>query len=171
MKAVKMKLVRITLRVFLLSVCAVLVLGCQEKTKSRNGLVDGEGTVTYQGQPVVDAVIELRPVDETIGNSVASGRTDEAGKFILTTVRPCDGAYPGKYKVTVAKQTEYVDGIPRDEYVAEKKRDGKGEVKFEKSKISTENLLPDKYADVETTPLEVEISTKGNKNIELVLED
>ena len=163
MKAVKMKLVRITLRVFLLFVCAVLVSGCQEKTKSRNGLVDGEGTVTYQGQPVVDAVIELRPV--------ASGRTDEAGRFILTTVRPCDGAYPGKYKVTVAKQTEYVDGIPRDEYVAEKKRDGKGEVKFEKSKISTENLLPDKYADVETTPLEVEISTKGNKNIEIVLED
>ena len=139
MKAVKMKLVRITLRVFLLFVCAVLVSGCQEKTKSRNGLVDGEGTVTYQGQPVVDAVIELR--------------------------------YPGKYKVTVAKQTEYVDGIPRDEYVAEKKRDGKGEVKFEKSKISTENLLPDKYADVATTPLEVEISTKGNKNIEIVLED
>ncbi len=138
---------------------------------SRAGLVDAAGTVVYNGELVADAVIEMRPVDETVKNCVAVGRTDAQGAFTLTTDRPNDGAMPGKYKTVVKKQVEMIDGMTREEYIKANDKEGNGEVIFDKDKLKTENMLPAKYSDPINTPLEIEIPSGGNKKIEIVLED
>lgn len=154
----------------LLGVCAASI-GCGGASGSRNGLVKAEGVVTYQGQPVADAVIEMRPTDPNITNGVAVGRTDPEGKFSLMTDRPGDGAMPGSYKTVVKKEVETIDGMTREEYTAQQQADGVKDVTFDKSKIVIENALPIKYADPENTPLTIEIPAKGDKNITINLED
>lgn len=138
---------------------------------SRDGLVKAEGVVMYQGAPVVEATIEMRPTDESITNCVAVGRTDAEGKFSMMTDRPGDGAVPGQYRVVVKKQVEMIDGVTREEYVKNKAADGAKDVQFDKSKLKTENLLPAKYADPLNSPLTVDIPAKGDKNISITLED
>lgn len=155
--------------------CALVIsaVGCGGAggSGSRSGLVSAAGTVTYKGELVAGATIEMRPVDESITNCVAVGLTDEKGQFTLTTDRPNDGAMPGQYKTVVKKQVETINGMTREEYVKANDKDGHGEVFFDKSKLKTEDLLPVKYADPINTPLVIEIPTKGSKKLEIVLED
>lgn len=148
-------------------VALVVSVGCKKNAGSRAGLVPGAGVVMYNGQPVADAEIEMRPASEDQINSVAVGRTDEAGKFTLMTDRPGDGALPGKYKTVVKKTKETIDGMTREEY---QEKNGK-DATFDKNKLKIESLVPEKYSDPINTPLEVEIPAKGDKNITITLED
>ena len=152
--------------------CALLAscVGCKKDSGSRAGLVPAAGVVMYQGQPVADAEIEMRPESDTQPNCVAVGRTDTQGKFTLMTDRPNDGALPGKYKTVVKKQAQTINGKPREEYEKELRESG-NDVVFDKNKIKTEDLVPSKYSDPINTPLIVEIPAKGDKNITITLED
>lgn len=152
--------------------CALLAccVGCKKDSGSRAGLVPAAGVVMYQGQPVADAEIEMRPESDTQPNCVAVGRTDAQGKFTLMTDRPNDGALPGKYKTVVKKQAQTINGKPREEYEKELRESG-NDVVFDKNKIKTEDLVPSKYSDPINTPLIVEIPAKGDKNITITLED
>lgn len=157
-----------------IALCALACVfsGCQKGSPgSRAGLVKASGTVTYNGEKIVDAIIEMRPVDETITNAFAAGRTDEQGVFTMTTDRPNDGALPGKYRVVVKKEVEMVGDMTRDEYIKQEEAKGNKDVTFDKDKLTLVNALPAKYADPLNSPLEIEIPAGGNKNIELVLED
>ncbi len=155
-------------------VCALTValVGCGSSGGgSRSGLVKASGILTYNGQPVDGATLDFRPMDESVQNGVAAGFTDEKGMFSLMTDRPGDGALPGKYRVSVKKQVEMIDGMTRDEYVKANDKEGNGEVSFDKNKLKTEDLLPAKYNDPLNSPLEVEIPSGGIKNLEIKLED
>ncbi len=79
------------------ALCAGAGCGGPEGLK---GLMPVTGTVTYQGAPVKDANVAFAPEG---GGRAASGRTDDSGKFRLTTLNPGDGAMPGRYKVSVSK--------------------------------------------------------------------
>ena len=158
-----------------LALCALTssFVGCGAKgSGSRSGLVAAAGVVKYNGAPVDDAVIEFRSA-EGVENSLAAGRSDAEGKFTLMTDRPNDGALPGKYKVTVKKQVETIDGLTREEYMAQHPSEGdeKSDVVFSKERVVVEQLLPVQYSDPENTPLEIEIPAKGNKKIALDLQD
>lgn len=158
----------------LAALCALscVFAGCKKGAGgSRDGLVKASGTVTYNGAPVVDAIIEMRPTDPSITNCVATARTDEEGAFSLMTDRPGDGAMPGKYRAVVKKEVEMIDGMTRDEYIKANDSEGNGEVSFDKSKIKMEQLLPAKYLDPMNSPLEIEVPAGGSKEIEIVLED
>lgn len=162
-------------KICLLAVCLCVLIvgaiGCGKKGGSRSGLVPAAGTLTYKGELVDDAVLEFRPATETQEHCVGVGRTDEKGQFSVMTDRPNDGLLPGKYKVTVKKQVQTIDGKPRAEYEAELAKENGGEIFFDKNKLVVEDLTPAKYTDPENTPLEVEIPAKGDKKIEIVLED
>jgi len=157
-----------------LALCALTssFVGCGAKGGgSRNGLVAAAGVVTYNGAPVEDAVLEFRST-EGVENSLAAGRTDAKGAFTLMTDRPDDGAFPGKYKVTVKKEVEKVDGMTREEYKEKNAPEGgKDEFIIPKDLIVVEQLLPLQYSDPENTPLEIEIPAKGNKKIAIDLKD
>ena len=148
-------------------VALVLTVGCKKNTGSREGLVPAAGVVMYNGQPVADAEIEMRPATETQVNCVAVGRTDEQGKFSLMTDRPGDGALPGTYKTVVKKVVETIDGMTKQEFQEKNGNDAQ----YDKNKVKTEYLVPQKYSDPLNTPLEVEIPAKGDTNITITLED
>lgn len=83
----------------LLAACAIVVtaIGC-----GGAGTLPAGGTITYKGQPVKDSNVLFTPTRDA-GNKgkVATGKTDDQGKFTLGTVRPGDGALPGDYTVAV----------------------------------------------------------------------
>ena len=80
---------------------AVAVAGC-----GQSETVPVTGTVTMNGQPGTEAEVIFTPSK----GRVASGTTDAAGRFSLSTNKPGDGAVPGDHKVTVVEY--YPPGKP-----------------------------------------------------------
>lgn len=75
--------------------------GCGgESTKSKEPVYPVNGIVTYKGTPVVGADITFANEAGTRG---AFGRTNEEGKFKLSTFGANDGAVAGKHIVTISK--------------------------------------------------------------------
>ena len=68
------------------------------------------GTVTWQGKPVEGADVTFM---SDSGNSTAVGKTDSAGRFVLTTHVDGDGAVAGPQKVAV-RRVNIVDKTPKD---------------------------------------------------------
>jgi hypothetical protein len=158
-------------------------VGCGGPVKSL------EGTITLDGVPVEGATIVFYPVDGEAKNTAAgSAVSDAQGHF---TVVPGEkaGIPAGKYKVLVTKTI-----LPGGIDVSEGKTHGK-EMKeaaamkaaFETAKLDPkklagppmpgkstsrgpigQNVLPEKYASVQKTSLEVTIPAPDNK-VELKL--
>src|SRR5688572_30483148 len=57
------------------------------------------GTVTYRGLPLANAHVSFIPA--TTGQQIATGVTNEQGKFTLTTLDLNDGAFVGSHKVQI----------------------------------------------------------------------
>jgi hypothetical protein len=127
------------------------------------------GKVTYKGEPVKKAVINFVPVS---GDGRGAAGQVEEGSYALTTQEPGDGAFPGKYKVTVdnrepdeakmksqaealARKTGMRPGVIPQEFRAAAMKNAKG-------------TLPGKYQLAATSDLEVEVKPESNTlNIEL----
>jgi 5-hydroxyisourate hydrolase-like protein (transthyretin family) len=81
-----------------------------------------DGPVTLDGKPVAGATVtfyRLEPDTEKYA-SVCDGRTDEQGRYKITTYSRFDGAPVGKYTLTVVKVERPADGgagkhvLPKD---------------------------------------------------------
>lgn len=79
----------------LLAVGLAVAVGCQRN----NGRKDIAGTVTLDGQPVVDAVVHFQPSSGQTGNS-SGAATDAKGRFNIASVK---GLLPGNYAVNIQK--------------------------------------------------------------------
>ena len=66
----------------------------------RPAVVPVEGQVYYRDQPVAGARVTFLNADAP---RAATGETDQAGHFRLSTFEPNDGAVPGTHAVTVVK--------------------------------------------------------------------
>lgn len=66
-------------------------------------LVDVNGTVTLNGEPLVGAGVIFQPVG---GGRSSFGRTDEYGRFDLLYVEGKSGALPGEHRVLVSTRVE-----------------------------------------------------------------
>ncbi len=107
------------------------------------------GVVKYQGQPVEGATVTF-----TLGGEksrTAFGKSGPNGEFKITTYKKDDGAVAGKHAVTVTK-------------VETSEPDANGIVPPDKQ------LLPERYADLGTTPLTADVTDKGPNTVELILE-
>lgn len=133
--------------------CLALV-GCGANS-GIDGLVTVAGTVTYEGKPIEGASVIFGP--EGDGRS-ASGITDPSGRFQLTTLKPNDGALPGKYKVAVSK-VEVENAMSADEAREWFEKNGGpppgGNIK---------NRLPEKYKDMESSELSAEVNQDANND-------
>lgn len=110
--------------------CLTIVAGCSRDAGPKCFPV--YGSVTYDGQPLAEAMIVFHPLDgETSHTPRPLAYTDSDGNFDLTTIAPGDGAPAGNYAITVEWRELKQDG---DELV----RDGR-------------NLLPDRYRDPKTS--------------------
>ena len=113
--------------------CLAMIAGCG------SGNVQVTGTVLLDGKPLPDASVLFMP---KLGGRPATGKTDSAGQFKLTTDQQDDGARPGEYAVAVnAISVKY-----------EKSADG--------SEFAEQDtwIAPQRYSKPETSGLTVTIS-------------
>jgi len=80
------------------------IVGCSRQfedkwSKNRPSVFKAVGSVTWNGEPAAGAVVTLQSKSH---NLAASGKTDAAGKFMLTTWRHGDGAVAGDHSVTIS---------------------------------------------------------------------
>jgi hypothetical protein len=79
----------------------VFLTGCGDKAVP---LYPVTGQVMYQGKPAANAQVvfhDKRPADSIHNLPIPRARTDEQGKFQLSSYQPDDGAPAGEYAVTV----------------------------------------------------------------------
>ncbi|NLF70533.1 MAG: carboxypeptidase regulatory-like domain-containing protein [Candidatus Anammoximicrobium sp.] len=145
--------------VLLLTAISGLV-GCGTRS-GIEGTIGASGTVTYQGQPVEGATVVFSP--EGPGRA-ASGLTDANGRFELTTLMASDGVLAGKYQVAVSK-TETVGAMSEEESLAYAEKHGKP------PKVTTRELLPEKYKNLATSNLTAEVTADGENDFTFSLTD
>ena len=86
----------ITLLRHLPSVIVVLLAGCGSDGPQMSQVT---GTITIDGEPLAKATVAFVPES---GERVASGLTDEKGRYQLGTYSIADGAIVGKHRITVS---------------------------------------------------------------------
>jgi len=126
---------------------ALLAAGC---AKSGDTLVPVSGHVTVDGKPAAGAAVVFHPADGNPNGTHPVGQVDADGNFQLTTIRSGDGAAPGEYRVTL---TWYVSPP------------GKRVVEGEESPVR--NLIPDKYARADWTPLTATVRSDGTEPVRI----
>jgi hypothetical protein len=80
-----------------------MVAGCGDS----EGRVSLRGTVKLDGRPLANATVHFIAQDSE--GTDALGTTDADGVFRLSTLKPGDGALPGKYKVVVRPPASEAD--------------------------------------------------------------
>jgi hypothetical protein len=150
----------------LLAVVLSSGVGCRQSDRPATTPV--RGTLTYRGQPVAGATVSF------LGRNsprIASGETDEHGRFQLTTFDTNDGAVLGNHVVTVYKPAETMEpmGIdPNLDPQAYAEAMEKAAARAIKAQAAG-SALPARYADPKTSELRREVSEGENViDIELV---
>ncbi len=134
--------------VSLLSV--VLLLGCSgsEENPDWAKRAPASGTVLYQGKPIEGAIVTFA---NNAAQAAATGVTDSAGHFDLTTYTDRDGAVPGQQVVSIRK-VDVIDKAPQD---ADLSAGGMGpppEVHW---------VIPQKYSIADQSGLTAEVTEAG----------
>lgn len=133
-----------------------VLTGCSDSAPKREGppTYPVSGVVTQGGSPVAGATVRFELAD---GSKSSSGRTDAQGKYVLATFEAGDGALPGDYRVTIVKMEGGGSGqaVSEDDpnYTGADEADEGAEIK---------NLLPEKYAKVETSELTATVTQGEN---------
>ncbi|MCL2119083.1 MAG: carboxypeptidase-like regulatory domain-containing protein [Planctomycetaceae bacterium] len=164
----------------LLMATGIPLAGC-EKSGHLKGLVPAKGIITYDGQPISNATVTFVPDTVTPEHRGAYATTDERGRFIMTTLQPQDGLAPGKYKIVVRKFETSNNSHPTEEQwaairgsappVSPSPQNLSPAEAIAREKATRKHLLPGKYAEAETTDLEIEIGKKGDMNIQIDLQN
>lgn len=143
---------------FVMAVAMLFVHGCGGGD-SRNlpATVPASGYVYLDGSPVEGAAVVFIPEDIQSGNP-AQAITNGQGFFDLQ-IEGKKGAVPGRYVVQVAKTLE----VPM-----EGGAQGVGESEDFRA-VTYKNVLPNKYANIATSGLKVEVPESGIKDIKLEL--
>jgi len=126
--------------------------GCERGPR----IVPVSGVITLDGKPVKDAAVMFL---STPGGRVATGNTDAAGRYSLTTHPSGNGAYEGTHTVTV---TLYRDESSPGTNTPEGAVSGSSLVKFVW-------LVPEKYSRPSESGLTatVKYGEKGNYDFDL----
>lgn len=138
----------------------LLLTGCASEEAGESLGATVTGTVQLNGSPVEGAMVTFRPASE--GTQGAFARTDEAGKYELSTSAVgTSGVSPGKYVVTVTKVEVAQSSTASEEDPGYNPNAKPAEAK---------SLLPKKYSNAKTSDLEFTV-TEGNNEIPIELKD
>ncbi|QJW95659.1 transthyretin-like family protein [Frigoriglobus tundricola] len=131
-----------------LSLGVVLVLGGCSHSASYTQNESVEGTVTLDGVPVANAVVQFVPdIDPKVQAPSSSGYTDEKGHFKLTCDNTKPGAVVGKHNVVVLPGRS--GGGADDEEAKAAPR----------AKVAP---VPNVYSLASTTPLKIEVTVENH---------
>lgn len=145
-----------------LALVAMAISGCETTPEGQFPVAPVEVTVTYNGQPVEEAVVTFANSE---GKPPAFGRTNAEGKAMMTTYASEDGAALGSHSVSVVKQE--FDGVIKEEAPQESEDYNPSPGASPLPKIK--DLLPQKYALPTTSGLTAEVKD-GKNEVELNLE-
>ena len=133
----------------ILSPMLMMVIGCGappiEDYRVFDDLVPVKGQVTFKGKPIQDAAIRFHPAGKSTVGGVpprVAAVSDAEGRFELFTFRPegkGQGAPIGDYRVTVS-WVGPTAGLPQEKL------------------DSLKELIPAKYINPRTSPIEVQIA-------------
>lgn len=128
--------------------------GGKKAVEGRPKVVPVSGVVMLQGQPLAGATVLFHSETEEV---TATGLSDDQGRFTLRTYAAADGAVPGTHKVTVKKTELKVVPNPDDPNLGP---------------ISSEEIwiTPKNYGSRETTPLQLTVGEKGEKDLSVLVE-
>lgn len=157
------------------NLCWVVVIlvagGCFGEGVETPDTVPVSGAVMYNGQPVPGATVSFMAEGAP---RAATGVTNEAGEFQLSTFGANDGAIPGDHKITVTKVEQGETAAPPDpsssdpaaltQSYTEVMQVGGGSA-------GPNNLLPQKYASQTTSPLNETVTLDGPNQFVLQLTD
>lgn len=143
----------------------LVCLGCSQR--GLDGLYPVKGTVTLNGKPLDGATISF--ISKGDGRpATAISKAD--GTFEVFTL-DSSGALPGNYRVVVVKEE-----VPPETSAADAGFDASGQdlsmvqaAKTGKQAFKSNQLVPTKYTNPETTPLTFEVKSSSN-NCELKIE-
>ena len=135
----------------------LLSTGCSGKAGSLNNQV--EGTAKLDGVPLANVVVQFVPdVEGLVQAPQSTGTTDASGHFTLTCENKRPGAIVGKHNVVVL--------VGRGD-------DGRTNDMDASPKAATDNSkapkVPDFYALVAKTPLQVEVTADKHTGYDLEL--
>lgn len=154
---------RVVSAVLLLAACSLTGCGGGDGP-GRQSVYPVTGTITMHGAPLAGAVVSFAPSD---GQPTAVGRTDDNGKFQLTTYEYGDGAAAGAFRVVVSKAFAAPaaggDGGGDDHEAAEEAASGHDA----DSSGAEGEMVPVQYTRSADTPLGVEVKTSGENNFTL----
>lgn len=122
----------------------VVLTGCSsEPAPDRLAVFPVSGQVRLNGNPLANAFVVLHPRQPADARTLpARGKTDQEGRFQLTSYEANDGAAIGEYAVTV----EYYQLVKNGE-----------------SYIAGPNVLPPKIANPATSDIVVRVATGENR--------
>lgn len=119
----------------------VVLAGCSRDARKPVHPVHGQ--VLFDRQPAAGAIVTFHPVNAEAGEPTPSARTDDQGRFVLTSYRNGDGAAEGEYRVTVTWFRSYRTGPSEED-------------------TTTGNFLAPRYANPESSQLRVTIRAGDN---------
>lgn len=154
-----------TMGVGLMILVSVGCGGGNEDMGKREPVFPVAGKVIYKGQPVVGADVTFFCKEKNLGSF---GKTDEQGKFRMTSYSSFDGSPAGKQIITVSKLDAPVEVANKDIEVSDPAYDP-FKVEEAAKRPPPKNVIPIKYADAKTTDLFATITADKN-NPEVVLE-
>lgn len=122
----------------------LMVAGCGKPKESLPELIPVTGTITWDGKPLVGAMVALIPLEGTPGAG-ANGSTDAEGKYVLrANTRNEPGTPAGKYKVVLSTPL-MMEGFEQDP----------------NAPPFTKVVLPPRYGDREKTTLKADVAAGG----------
>jgi hypothetical protein len=149
--------------VLLLGVLAVALTGCQRGPE----FAPVEGTVTKEGKPLADVIVEFHPDVGTLGPRSRSAPTDQSGHYRLLSYRGSDdGAVVGAHRACIFDSRlihgdiKLPPGVPIPEDIQKEMRERNKEAR------SSSRRVPPSYGHPNETPLRVEVRP-GSQVIDL----
>jgi hypothetical protein len=136
-----------------LMLLAVAMTGCQ----SEPPFTKVAGTITKNGEPVSMVEVRFVPVDDKLGKYIASGISDEEGKFTIAIPgREDEVCCEGPCKVTLREAP--VPGDIRGQLESNEGRGGGGNKLMQYKKSLKNRPIPRKYERLHSTPLMFEVT-------------
>ncbi|MCF0234197.1 MAG: hypothetical protein HUK22_04365 [Thermoguttaceae bacterium] len=145
------------------ALCVVVAcVGCKKSARPDGmpNLVPAKITVTQNGAPLADAALNLVSADGSSAWPVG-GKTDAKGVAVLYTRGEFKGAPEGAYKVAVVKNdVEIKEGATDEEGNPYKPTPEQlaNPLLIDARYATLISLVPEEYANAQTSPLEVSIS-------------
>lgn len=145
---------------FLAAGCVGLLAGCSSSSgPAREATYPVTGIVTFQGKPVAGADITFY---STTSERSAFGKTDDSGRYYLTTFKANDGAVPGRSDVTIVQIPPIAPTPTADIESEDYAPPGLGQSTEPPAPVST---LPAKYANRQSSGLFGVVNADGDNEI------